>query len=242
MTIPLTQAQYDAKVAQLKQDQGITLSGDSGTVSKLGVVIDYSYDGKDLTLEVKDKPFLISEKHIEAMIAAWLSVKPSTPPIAVMVAAVLLGMTLLFAPSATAQSVANIYMGGASYSAGASPAFAGTALYAHELNASGTYAFTLIDALPATLKPFTVTTNIGVGIGQKIATIDGLPIFVPTSAGISYSGSNTGWAWTTGAAVPFRLNAKSNWYIMPTVRVLKSSVSGGSGYQPILGVLVGWGQ
>lgn len=145
------------------------------------------------------------------------------------------------AQTAPASGVSNLYVAGGSFSPGASPAFAGTALYAHSINASGTYAFTLIDVLPNTFKPFTVNTNVGIGIGQKIATIAGLPVFIPTAAGISWNGSNTGWAWTTGAAVPFQLK-KSNWYLMPNVRVLKSSVSGGTGYQPILGLLFGWGQ
>jgi hypothetical protein len=132
-------------------------------------------------------------------------------------------------------------MAGGSYGFGGVPPIAGSALYAHAINSSGTYAFTMIDALPSTVKPFTVYTNIGVGIAQKIATIDGVAIFVPTAAGISYTGPNAGWAWTTGFGAPIQWK-KTNWYVMPTVRVLKSSVSGGTGYQPILGLLFGWGQ
>lgn len=147
---------------------------------------------------------------------------------------------MLVASTLRAQDVSNLYMAGGSYSAGATPAFAGTGLYAHQINTSGTYAFTMVDALPATLKPFTVTTNFAAGIAQRVATIDGFSIFIPTAAGISYTGTNTGWAWSTGVGVPFKI--KSNWYLMPTARVLKSSVSGGSGYQPIVGLLFGWGQ
>lgn len=159
-----------------------------------------------------------------------------------------LASVLLFACAAVspAQDLANLYLAGGSYSAGASPAFAGSALYAHSLNAStGTYAFTAIDALPATTKPFTVTTNIGAGIAQKVFTIGTIPIFSPTSAGISYSGQNAGWAWSTGAGALFRVKPTSDgggFYVMPTVRVLKSSISDGSGYQPIVGVLFGWGK
>lgn len=141
-----------------------------------------------------------------------------------------------------AQDVSNLYMAGGSYNAGATPAFAGTALYAHQINTSGTYAFTMVDALPNTLRPFTVTTNFAAGIAQRIATIDGVSIFVPTAAGISYTGPNVGWSWSTGAGVPFQLKKGSSWYLMPTARVLKSSVSNGSGYQPIIGLLFGWGQ
>lgn len=142
---------------------------------------------------------------------------------------------------AGAQEPANIYGFGGSFNNTASPAIAGTGLYAHRFTDQGTFAFTVIDALPNTLKPFTVTTNVGVGIAQRIATVGKIPIYVPTTAGISWTGANTGWAWTTGGMAAIRIK-QTNWYVMPTVRVAKSSVSNGSGYQPIVGVLVGWGQ
>lgn len=159
------------------------------------------------------------------------------------VCAALACATLAVPHAAPAQSISNLYAVGVSGSPGASPALAGTALYAHQISADsapGMYAFTVMDILPASAKPFTVTTNVGAGIAQKIATIDGLPVLIPTTAGISLTGTNTGWAWTTGAAVPFRAKAGSNWYLVPSVRVLKSSVGGG-GYQPIFGLLIGWG-
>jgi hypothetical protein len=136
---------------------------------------------------------------------------------------------------------ANVYAGGISYNVGGSPAIAGTGLYAHLISdGSGTYAFTVVDALPISVKPFTVSTNFGVGIAQKLFTIAKVPVFVPTSAGISYNGTNTGWAWSTGALASFKI--KNNWRVMPNVRLVKSSVSNGDGYQPIVGVLFGWGQ
>lgn len=141
------------------------------------------------------------------------------------------------APAPT--QVQNLYAGGMSYSVGGSPAIAGTALYAHSLS-DGTYAFTAIDALPNTIRPFTVSTNIGAGVAQKIATIANIPIYVPTAAGISWSGSNTGWQWSGGVLAS--IHVKGPYYILPSVRFLKSSVSGGTGYQPILGILFGWGK
>jgi hypothetical protein len=147
----------------------------------------------------------------------------------------------LMAQSINAQDVSNLYMGGASYSPAGTPSTAGSALYAHAVNNSGTYAFTMIDALPASYKPFTVTTNVGVGIAQSIFTVSGVPVFVPTAAGISYTGSNVGWTWSSGVGFPLQYK-KSNWYIMPTIRILKSSVTGSTGYQPIVGILLGWGQ
>lgn len=136
-------------------------------------------------------------------------------------------------------SISNLYGAGISYNVGGSPTVAGTGLYAHLLNVSGTYAFTAIDALPATLKPFTVTTNIGAGIAQKVVTIGAVPFYVPTAAGISFTGANTGWQWNGGVIASIRV--KGNYYILPSVRFLKSSVSNGTGYQPIIGILFGWG-
>lgn len=142
-------------------------------------------------------------------------------------------------PASSAQ-IQNIYAGGVSYNHGATPAVAGTALYAHALNTSGTYAFTVFDALPATTKPFTVTTNVGAGIAQKAFTLGKVPIYVPTAAGISWSGSNTGWQWSTGGLASIHI--KGDYYIMPSVRLEKSSVSNGAGYQPVIGLLFGWGK
>jgi len=144
-------------------------------------------------------------------------------------------------PPAPAPPLTNIYAAGVSFNNGGSPSVAGTGLYARLLSdGTGTYAFTVVDAVPTNLKPFTVTTNFGAGIAQKVFTLGKVPIFVPTSAGISYNGSNTGWAWSTGALASIKI--KNNWRIFPNVRIVKSSVSNGAGYQPIVGILFGWGQ
>lgn len=133
---------------------------------------------------------------------------------------------------------ANIYAAGISYHAGASPAVAGTALYVHLVASPGTYAFTAIDALPASARPFVVTTNVSAGIAQKLATIAGVPIYVPASAGFSFSGANAGWAWSGGGMAVIRVKGG---LLMPNVRFVKSSVSGGAGYGVVAGVLFGWG-
>lgn len=140
---------------------------------------------------------------------------------------------------------ANLYAAGVSYNQAGTPAVAVSALYAHRLDispdsfAGPTYVFTMVDVLPNNTKPLTVSTNIGAGIAQKAFSIAGHDVLVPTAAGISLTGSNAGWSWTTGAAVPIRF--KGNWFLVPTVRVLKSSVTGGTGYQPVFGILLGLG-
>ena len=148
-------------------------------------------------------------------------------------------LVLALAFAAFAQSTpANIYAGGISFNNSASPSIAGTGLYARQISNSGTYAFTVVDALPTTIKPFVVTTSFSAGVAQKVFTVGKFPIYVPSSAGVSYNGTNTGWAWSTGGMTSIKL--KKSWRIFPCVRVAKSSVSNGSGYQPIVGVLFGW--
>jgi hypothetical protein len=147
--------------------------------------------------------------------------------------------------TAFAQSVtlpANFYAVGASYNPPASPSFDGTLLLAKQVTVSGTstLAFTVVDVLPINVKTLMVSTNIGVGVAAKLATIAGHNVYAPTSAGISYTGTNTGWNWTTGIAVPFKINPAKSYYVVPNVRVLKSSIAGG--YQLVPGVLFGWGQ
>jgi hypothetical protein len=154
----------------------------------------------------------------------------------------LLAMLAVFPSLSRAQTTPvpqNIYAGGISFNNAASPAIAGTGLYARLLSQSaGTYAFTAVDVLPNTLKPLTVTSNFSTGVAQKVFTVAGVPIYVPTSAGVSYTGSNTGWNWNTGAMASIKL--KKNWRFFPNVRVLKSSVSNGSGVQLTVGVFFGY--
>lgn len=174
--------------------------------------------------------------------------KSTKLPLALVVCA---GMLALSTPgraqSAAAPSsgergaVHNLYAGGISYNVGATPSIAGTALYAHNLDAKAnlsTYAFTVIDALPSKLKPFTVTTNIGGGVAQDIAHFGKATVWLPTSAGVSWSGKSTGWEWNGGVALTIPIK---KFYLIPNLRFLKSSVSGAD-YQPIFGVLFGFGQ
>lgn len=166
-------------------------------------------------------------------------------------AILLLGLLLIPAtlkaqtiPEAPTPQVHNLYAGGVSYSVGATPAISGTGLYARNIGPADAdpylYAFTVVDVLPNTIKPFTVTSNIGAGIAQKLFTLGPIPVYVPTAAGISWNGNNTGWQWNGGALAAIHI--RDSYYILPGVRFLKSSVSGGSGYQIIAGVLFGWGK
>lgn len=152
-------------------------------------------------------------------------------------------LALLCAFSAFGQTN-NLAAAGVTYNPGGSPSVAGTALYARSVSAVGTYAFTVIDAMPTSVKPFTVDTAVGAGVAQKVFSIGTVSIYVPTAAGISWVGTHTGWSWSTGALACIPIG-KSSWRIMPQGRVLKSSVAPNGGptgsYGVMGGVLIGWG-
>jgi hypothetical protein len=130
----------------------------------------------------------------------------------------------------------NYVAAGLSYSINAKPAVAGTALYSRDINTTGLSTFTVFDVLPNSLKPFTVTSNVGAGLAQKV-TISGKDIYFPTAAGISWNGPNVGWQWNTGVLIPI---AKIKSYDIDfAARALKSSVSNGTSYQPMFTILIG---
>jgi hypothetical protein len=147
------------------------------------------------------------------------------------------GSTVVQAQNNT-DGVDNLYAGGLSYSINGGTA--GTGLYARNLHLSndGTYGFTVIDAVPSSIKPFLVTSNVGIGIAQAL-TVAGHKVYVPTSAGVSWTGTNVGFQWNGGALIPVKSYKGIDIFV--DARFLKSNVSAGSGYQPIVGFLVGWG-
>lgn len=156
----------------------------------------------------------------------------------------LLAVAVLSGRAQTVDSAAlpkSVYAVGLSANPGQSPSVAGTASWLTEVNGSGTYVGTVVDFLPQTIKPIVVNTNVGVFAAQKVATIAGHNVYGTGSTGISVSGSNTGWSYSGGGAVPFKL-PKPNWYLLASVRFSKSTVSGATGYQLIPGVQLAWGQ
>lgn len=172
-------------------------------------------------------------------------------------AAVLLGSTSALAqtattPPATTTPVAanpnslaplsNFYGGGLSYINGGNPALSGTLIYAHPASTStGTYLVTIVDVIPVATKPFTVNTNIGAGVAQRVATIASHDIYGITSLSLSEDSTNVGYSFTAGGGMPFKLKT-SNWYAMPILRVYKSSITGSQGFMPQLGVVFAWGE
>jgi hypothetical protein len=171
---------------------------------------------------------------------------PTLPPAAPLILIAL----ALFATCAKAQNIGdlptaippadgnNIYAVGANYSINAQPGIAGSLLYARQmLPDSDTWAFTNADFVPNTVKPFTVTNNVGAGIAQRVAILGNVPVYCISGAGVSWSGTNTGFEFNGGCMATIKL--KNGLLLMPAGRFLKSSVSNGSGYQPIIGLYVG---
>lgn len=70
--IPLTQAQYNAKVAELAT-LGVQITGNAGQISKDGITIGYAYDGVNLTLTILHKPFGVPYSFIQSKIDAWFA-------------------------------------------------------------------------------------------------------------------------------------------------------------------------
>jgi hypothetical protein len=163
--------------------------------------------------------------------------------ILVVIAVGLVG-SISYAQTATEAEPTNLYSVGLAWNQSGTPEIAGSALYAKILSAtSGTWAFTDVDFLPTSKKPFTVTTNINAGIAQKALSFYAVNFYVPTSAGVSFTGTNTGWAWTSGILADYTIKKdgkKTSFHLQPNVRWLKSSVSGGSDYQFIFGTNFGW--
>lgn len=154
----------------------------------------------------------------------------------------LLSILLLAAIAGFSQTLSptdplNIWGVGVSWNQSAQQQVAGTLLYAREQTAAGTYAFGVIDAVPTAYKPLTVVTNLGVGVGQKILSINGWSIYATVAAGPSWSGQSTGWNWTGGGIATHAIKGK--WWGGLNARVVKSSVNNNSGSQFIFGVLAG---
>jgi len=136
------------------------------------------------------------------------------------------------------QPAGNYAFAGISYGAGV----AGTAIYARAVDSAGTYSFTVMDAVPVSTKPLAVTTSVATGVAQRVACLGAsvVCVYIPGAAGIAWNGGATGWGWSTGGIAVIQ---PKNWkaLIAPSVRVVKSSVSAGSGCQLIGGVAFGWG-
>ena len=175
-------------------------------------------------------------KHL-VVFAAFVALALSLPPVA---------QAQALPPAPTPNLPTNMYAFGLSYNNGAKPSIAGTASYSRLVSASlGTYAFTILDILPVSFSPSVVTTNLGVGVAQKVLTINGVNFFIPVSTGLTVTGPNTGWNWTGGGLADYNVKkagVPTNWHIQPNVRFVRASVNNVAQYQLIFGGQLAWGQ
>ena len=72
--IAMTPDQFAHAGQQLQSKQGITLTGNEGTISKMGVTAGYKYDGAHLTVNVLEKPFFVTEEYCEGELKKFLGV------------------------------------------------------------------------------------------------------------------------------------------------------------------------
>ncbi len=149
-------------------------------------------------------------------------------------ALILAGAVVVPAQTETRTSLPNdVYAFGITANPNASPVVAGTGLYGRALDAKGTYAIAVLDVMGTTSSPYTVTTNPSAGVAQIFINNGNLKVFVTPSAGLSYTGSNTGYSYALGGLVTYDLSPK--YALGFGGRLFKSNVSN-SGYQPALSV------
>ena len=71
--IPLSPEAYAATSKLLAEKQGINLTGDEGTITKMGVTASYKYADGNLCIAILEKPFFVTSEYCEEQIKNWLS-------------------------------------------------------------------------------------------------------------------------------------------------------------------------
>lgn len=70
--IPMTEAQFSAATNRLQQN-GIQITGPSGTLSRQGVTADYEYGNGVLRIKIVKKPMLLPESLIENQLKSYIA-------------------------------------------------------------------------------------------------------------------------------------------------------------------------
>ncbi len=73
MQFKLTPEQFKARLQQVEARVGQTLPTDTGRITHSGVTVEYGYNGALLTVNVRSKPFFLSEGFVENEITAWFA-------------------------------------------------------------------------------------------------------------------------------------------------------------------------
>ncbi len=69
--LPMNDAQFATATERLRQN-GIVLTGPSGTLSKDGITASYEHTAGTLRIHILEKPFLLPESLIEGRLKAYL--------------------------------------------------------------------------------------------------------------------------------------------------------------------------
>ena len=71
--IPLTPAQFASAAKILEEKQGITLTGDEGEISRMGVTASYKYADGTLSIAILEKPFFVTTEYCEEQLKGFLT-------------------------------------------------------------------------------------------------------------------------------------------------------------------------
>jgi hypothetical protein len=71
--IPLTPDQFAVAAKLLQEKQGITLTGDEGTIVKMGVTASYKYADGLLSIAILEKPFFVTTEYCEQQIKSFFT-------------------------------------------------------------------------------------------------------------------------------------------------------------------------
>jgi len=71
--ILLTEDEFAATAARVEQQQGITLTGTEGKITKMGVTAAYHYGNGVLRVTILEKPFFVSTEYCEEQLKAFLA-------------------------------------------------------------------------------------------------------------------------------------------------------------------------
>ena len=72
--LPLTPDQFAHHAAKLAE-QGINITGNEGTISKMGVTAAYKYAEDLLTINILEKPFFVTTEYCEQQLKTALGIK-----------------------------------------------------------------------------------------------------------------------------------------------------------------------
>ena len=64
--IVMTPEEFATKAGKLAKEQGLAMTGNEGTVSKMGVTAAYKYADGMLSVSILEKPFFVTEEYCES--------------------------------------------------------------------------------------------------------------------------------------------------------------------------------